>query len=188
MARSSPRCPGTVTNPRFDECLNCRWLPRIRTWYQPSVSSSRMTSLTFMGWTHLRYNPLHNVPVQRRAAQRTVRCNRLLCSYCFQNLRFIKTTMIYHDSDQLQNLLSSKNRRTSWAIPKFESSTHRTSVFVVGKPNINIIWNLIRGITDQKHKRLVCSSWLTQEDNSSQVWLPYFTRLLKIERLLNVSF
>ena len=69
MARSSPRCPGTVTNPRFDECLNCRWLPRIRTWYQPSVSSSRMTSLTFMGWTHLRYNPLHNDQAQPRTSR-----------------------------------------------------------------------------------------------------------------------
>ena len=58
MARSSPRCPGTVTNPRFAECLNCRWLPRVRAWYQPSDSSSRMTSRTFMGLTHLRYIPL----------------------------------------------------------------------------------------------------------------------------------
>ena len=98
-----------------------------------------MTSLTFMGWTHLRYIPLHNVPVQRRVAKRTVRCNRLLCPHCVQNLRLIKTTMIYHDFDQLQNLLSPKNRRTPRAIPKFKSSTHRTSVFVVGKPNINII-------------------------------------------------
>ena len=69
MASSSPRCPGTVTSPRFAECLNCRWLPRIRTWYQPSASSSRRTSLTFMGRAHLHYTPLHNDQAQPRTSR-----------------------------------------------------------------------------------------------------------------------
>ena len=53
IASSSPECPATVTNPGFAGCLNCLWLPRIRTWYQPSASSNRMTSLIFMDGTHL---------------------------------------------------------------------------------------------------------------------------------------
>ena len=44
---STPGCPATVTVPRFVGCLNCLWLPRVRTRYHPSSSRSRMRSRSF---------------------------------------------------------------------------------------------------------------------------------------------
>ena len=41
--------PATVTVPGFEGCVNCLWLPRVRSRYQPSRWSSRMTSRTFGG-------------------------------------------------------------------------------------------------------------------------------------------
>src|SRR5580700_6974017 len=46
-AKSSDGLPATVTRPDFSGCLNCRWLPRVATRYQPSASKSLMTSRTF---------------------------------------------------------------------------------------------------------------------------------------------
>ena len=36
-AKSSLGFPGTVTRPGLLVCLNCRWLPRVDTWNQPSA-------------------------------------------------------------------------------------------------------------------------------------------------------
>src|SRR5487761_115678 len=44
--------PATVTVPGLLECLNCRWLPFVRTSFHPSRSSSCITSRNFM------YTPL----------------------------------------------------------------------------------------------------------------------------------
>ena len=66
MVSSSPEYPVTVTNPRFAGCLNYLWLLRIRTKYQPSASSHRMTSLAFMAGTHIHYIPVHNDQAQPR--------------------------------------------------------------------------------------------------------------------------
>jgi hypothetical protein len=41
--------PAIVTKPDFEGCLNCRWLPEIRTIDHPSASISLMISLTFIG-------------------------------------------------------------------------------------------------------------------------------------------
>src|SRR5688572_20092539 len=38
-AKSWLGLPGTVTRPGFDRCLNCRWLPRVATRYQPSSAT-----------------------------------------------------------------------------------------------------------------------------------------------------
>lgn len=46
-ARSSPGLPGTVTKPGRVACLYCRWLPRVRSKYQPVASIMRMISRTF---------------------------------------------------------------------------------------------------------------------------------------------
>ena len=46
-ARSSPGLPGTVTKPCRVACLYCRWLPRVRSRYQPPASIMRMISRTF---------------------------------------------------------------------------------------------------------------------------------------------
>ena len=49
---SIPGFPDTVTVPRFEGCLNCRWLPRVRTSTQPSFFNSRRSIRTFInpGW------------------------------------------------------------------------------------------------------------------------------------------
>ena len=47
-ARSSPGCPAIVTSPRLCGCLYCRWLPRVRSRYQPASSISFMASRTFI--------------------------------------------------------------------------------------------------------------------------------------------
>lgn len=47
-ARSSPACPATVTSPGLTGCLNCWWLPRVRTRYHPSSVSRRRRSRTFI--------------------------------------------------------------------------------------------------------------------------------------------
>ena len=55
--RSSLGLPGTVTRPGLTGCLNCLWLPLIRTSRHPSASIIRMASLT-LGITRLPvYNP-----------------------------------------------------------------------------------------------------------------------------------
>lgn len=48
-ARSWPGLPEIVTSPRLLECLYWRWLPRVRSRYQPSSSMSLMASRTFIG-------------------------------------------------------------------------------------------------------------------------------------------
>lgn len=44
---SSLSLPGIVTLPGFTGCRNCRWLPRVVIWYQPSRSTIRIASRTF---------------------------------------------------------------------------------------------------------------------------------------------
>jgi len=39
--------PDTVTVPGLLRWWNCRWLPLVRTWNQPSASSRAMSPLTF---------------------------------------------------------------------------------------------------------------------------------------------
>src|ERR1043166_334849 len=41
--------PATVTITRFAGCLNCRWLPLVRSRYHPSFRRSRSTSRIFAG-------------------------------------------------------------------------------------------------------------------------------------------
>ena len=41
-----------VTRPGFGGCLNCRWLPLVPTWYQPSLSTMRIASRTLGGIQH----------------------------------------------------------------------------------------------------------------------------------------
>src|SRR3990170_2899207 len=69
--------PATVTVPGLLGCLYCRWLPRVRASRHPSSVSNRISSPTFTRPRVSRWLPC-NARVQRRAAQRTVRCNRLL--------------------------------------------------------------------------------------------------------------
>src|SRR6184192_2504117 len=47
---------GTVVRPCFVGCWNCLWLPTWLTWYQPSFSSSLITSRLFIcrSHTHIR--------------------------------------------------------------------------------------------------------------------------------------
>ena len=45
-ARIFGGCPATVTRPGLVGCLNCRWLDRCRSRYQPSASMSLMASRT----------------------------------------------------------------------------------------------------------------------------------------------
>ena len=44
---STPRAPGTVTEPLFSPCLKIRWLPVCLTWSQPSSLSSFIIARTF---------------------------------------------------------------------------------------------------------------------------------------------
>ena len=46
LGTSSPKLPGTVTVPGLSGWRNCRWLPRVRAWTQPSRSTSRTASRT----------------------------------------------------------------------------------------------------------------------------------------------
>ena len=46
-ASSSPGLPAMVTNPRLVGCLNWRWLPRVRSRYQPSASINLIAYRTF---------------------------------------------------------------------------------------------------------------------------------------------
>jgi len=47
-ARSSLGFPAIVTTPFFLSCLYCRWLPRVRSRYQPSSSMSLIIARTFI--------------------------------------------------------------------------------------------------------------------------------------------
>jgi hypothetical protein len=46
---SADSLPATVTVPVFEGCRNCRWLPRYRTYSQPSTSSCLIKSRTLVG-------------------------------------------------------------------------------------------------------------------------------------------
>ena len=62
---SSLSLPGIVTLPGFTEWRNCRWLPRVVTWYQPSRSTIRIASRTFgMGGPFGEPDP-HFLPMSR---------------------------------------------------------------------------------------------------------------------------
>ena len=87
-ASSSLGLPGTVTRPDLVGCLNCRWLPRVTTRYQPSSPSIRSISATFTdqlcaGRLHRpRARPNDQVerradatPAQKEAMNRHVRSN-----------------------------------------------------------------------------------------------------------------
>jgi len=50
--KSSPGLPATVTLPGLAGCTKPRWLPRVAFSRQPSFSSIRITSRTFMGLHH----------------------------------------------------------------------------------------------------------------------------------------
>ena len=84
-AKSSLGLPGTVTRPALVGCLNWRWLPRVVTRNQPSLSSIRSTSLTFMReeyfptamWSKTLKIPLLNVSDQPPVF--SVGCTGRLC-------------------------------------------------------------------------------------------------------------
>ena len=46
---SADSLPATVTEPAFEGCRNCRWLPRCRTCTQPSTSRCLIRSRTLVG-------------------------------------------------------------------------------------------------------------------------------------------
>src|SRR5690349_21527999 len=67
---SSDNLPETVTSPVLAPCLNWRWLPLMRTIYQPSVWSCLITSRTF----------IPTVLYRACSSDRVSRASRIICA------------------------------------------------------------------------------------------------------------
>ena len=70
MARSLPRCPGTVTNPRFAECLNLP-MAAARTRLVPTIRLEQSNDIPYLHGFDA--SPLHSALHNDQAQPRTSR-------------------------------------------------------------------------------------------------------------------